>query len=217
MLLAREGWRVNLKKVLRLYREEGLSVRVKRRRKRASHVRVAPELPTKRGERWAADFVADALSDGRRFRALTVIDIYSRECLAIEVDGSLPSQRVTEVLNRVIAKHGKPRTITLDNGTEFTSRHFDAWAWARKIGLDFIHPGRPVENGHIESFNGSLRDECLNTSWFESLADARQTIEAWRLDYNHTRPHSSLGQLPPATYVAGGSHPKADSRPNNPK
>jgi putative transposase len=204
VLLCREGWVVNHKKVLRLYRDEGLFLRTKRRKKRASHLRRVPPAASRRDERWSLDFVADALSDGRRLRALTVIDTYSRECLAIEVGQQMTAQRVTGVLDRVIATRSKPKMLTMDNGTEFTSNHFDAWAYRRKIALDFIQPGRPVENGHIESFNGKIRDECLNMNWFDSLAEAQRLIEDWRLDYNTVRPHSSLGNLPPATYVAGG-------------
>ncbi len=205
ILLRREGWLVNRKKVYRLYHELGLMVRTKRRRKHASHLRVTPSPAQKRNERWAMDFVSDSTSDGRSFRVLTVIDTFTRECLALEVARSLGSRQVTEALERVIASRGKPQMITCDNGTEFTSNHFDAWAYHRGVAIDFIQPGRPVENAHIESFNGKLRDECLNTSWFEDVEDARNGISAWGLDYNEVRPHSRLGQLPPATYVAGGS------------
>jgi putative transposase len=205
VLLKREGWHVNRKKVYRLYKLSGLMVRTKRRRKHAAHMRTTPGQPARPNERWAMDFVSDSLADGRKLRVLTALDIYSRECLTLTVDGSLPATKVTQALDRVIAERGKPAMITIDNGTEFTSNHFDAWAFEHKIALDFIHPGRPVENGYIESFNGRLRDECLNTSWFQSLEDARAALEAWRLDYNCVRPHSRLGGLPPATYVAGGS------------
>jgi len=196
---------VNRKKVYRLYHELGLMVRTKRRRKHASHMRTTPAPAQHINERWAMDFVHDSTIDGRSLRVLTVIDTYSRECLVLEVDRALCAPQVTAALERVIVRRGKPQMITCDNGTEFTSNHFDAWAYKQGVAIDFISPGRPVENGHIESFNGKLRDECLNTSWFTDLEDARQTIEAWRLDYNHVRPHSRLGQLPPATYVAGGS------------
>ena len=205
ILLRREGWHVNRKKVYRLYHEAGLMVRTKRRRKRASHLRTTPPLPTKTNERWSMDFVSDTLADSRRFRVLTAIDIFSRESLTLAVDFSLDATKVTAALDRVIARRGAPAMITIDNGTEFTSNHFDAWAYKSGIALDFIHPGRPVENGHIESFNGKLRDECLSASWFQSIEDARMTIEAWRLDYNETRPHSSLGGLPPAAFAAGAN------------
>ena len=207
ILLRREGWHANRKKVYRLYREEGLLVRTRRRKKSAAHVRAVPEAPTEPNERWAMDFVADRLASGHKIRALTLIDLHSRECLAIEVAPALRARDVTATLERVIEQRGRPKIITTDNGTEFTSNHFDAWAYANGIKIDFIHPGRPVENGHIESFNGRLRDECLSANWFLSLEDARTCIEEWRIDYNHVRPHSSLGHLPPATYVASGKRP----------
>jgi putative transposase len=201
VLLQREGWQVNHKKVERIYAEEGLMLRSKRRRKVASRARSPLPTPKKLNERWAMDFVADELVSGRRLRALTVIDVFSRECLAIAVAPTFKAEAVTAVLERVMAERGPPRAITVDNGTEFTSRHMDAWAYQNDVLLDFIRPGRPVENGFIESFNGSLRDECLSQNWFESLADARQIIEKWRMDYNETRPHSSLGNLAPTAYV----------------
>jgi putative transposase len=195
VLLRREGWRVNPKRILRLYRQEGLLVRTKRRKKRASHMRTVPPPATRANERWALDFVSDSLSDGTRYRVLTVIDIHSREALACDVGRSMTSESVTATLDRVIRVRRKPTMLTLDNGTEFTANHFDAWAHRRGIQLDFIRPGRPVENAFIESFNGSLRDECLNTGWFDSLEEARCAIEAWRVDYNVVRSHSSLGGL----------------------
>ncbi len=202
ILLRREGWHVNAKRVYRLYREEGLTVRVKRRKKLASHARVRPPVAGQVNERWSMDFVADSLSDGRRIRVLTIIDSFTRECLALKVAKSLPSQSVTEALNCVIDQRGAPRIIQVDNGTEFTSNHFDAWAYCRGIDVDFIRPGKPVDNAHIESFNGRLRDECLNSRWFESLDDARQALQAWRWDYNEVRPHSSLGDMPPSAFAA---------------
>ena len=153
-------------------------------------------------DRWSMDFVADSLSNGGKIRVLTLIDCFSRECLALKIARSLPSRSVTEELDRVIARRGAPRTIQVDNGTEFTSNHFDAWAYFHGIDLDFIRPGQPVDNAHIESFNGRLRDECLNARWFESVDDARQALQAWRRDYNDVRPHSSLGDLPPAVFAA---------------
>ena len=202
VLLCREGWKINAKRVLRLYQQESLQVRTRpRRRKVAARPRAhlpAPEAPN---ERWSLDFVSDELANGRRFRVLTVIDIHSRECLALEADVSLPSRRVTEVLEKVVGQRGAPLALTLDNGTEFTSKHFDAWAYTAGIQLDFISPGRPVETGYIESFNGKLRDECLGVSWFLSLSEAQEQLQAWRRDYNEMRPHSSLGNLPPAVYV----------------
>jgi putative transposase len=202
VLLRREGWKVNHKKVLRLYREEGLYVRCKRRRKRASHLRVVPPSPQTINELWAIDFLADATARGRRLRVFGVLDVFSRECVALHVAESIRSPDVTAVLDRAIARRGAPTAIALDNGSEFTCNHFDSWAYARGVRLDFSRPGRPGDNCFIESFNGRVRDECLNVHWFHGLDDARRTIEDWRRDYNETRPHSSLGDLAPATYVA---------------
>lgn len=201
VLLKREGWNVNVKRVHRLYRIEGLSVRQKRRKKCVSRLRTAPNPPLKVNERWSMDFVSDTLTTGRRIRVFTVLDCYSRECLALYVDHAMPSKVVTSVLEKVVFHRTAPMTITVDNGPEFTSNVFDAWAHQHKINIDFIRPGKPTENGFIESFNGKLRDECLNTSWFSSLAEARQVVEDWRKEYNEARPHSSLGDLAPAEYV----------------
>jgi putative transposase len=202
ILLRREGWHVNSKREYRLYREEGLTVRVKRRKKLASHARVRPPAAARVNDRWSMDFVSDSLSDGRKSRGLTVIDSFTRECLALKVARSLPSRSVTEVLDDVIARRGGPRTIQVDNGSEFTANHFDAWAYFHGIHVDFIRPGKPVDNAHIESFNGRLRDECLNSNWFESVDDARAALQDWRRDYNEVRPHSSLGDVPPAVFAA---------------
>lgn len=203
ILLRREGWVVNHKRVLRLYRHEGLSLRIPRKkRKFAATIRVPLEPPSAPDERWTLDFVADARSDGRRFRVLTVLDIFTRECLALEAATTFPSSLVTLILDRLIARRRSPQVLQIDNGTEFTCRHFDAWAYARGIRLDFIRPGRPVENAFIESFNGRFRDECLNAHWWNDLDEARQDLEDWRCDYNQVRPHSSLADLVPAAYVA---------------
>jgi putative transposase len=147
------------------------------------------------------DFVSDSLANGRWFRILTVVDVCTRECVAIQVATSLTASDVTTALDAAIARRAKPQLLTTDNGSEFTSRHFDAWAFGHKIGLDFIRPGKPVENGYIESFNGKLRDECLNSNWFQSVDEAREVIEAWARDYNEARPHSSLGNQTPTEYV----------------
>jgi putative transposase len=201
-MLRREGWRINRKRVHRLYREEGLAVRLARRRKRASHLRVVPPSPSQRNERWSMDFVMDTLLDGRRFRALTVVDNWSRHSPLIEVDFTLTGTKVVTALARVVKQQGYPRMITVDNGSEFASKTLDAWAYAHGVKLDFIRPGKPVENAVIESFNGRFRDECLNANVFISLHDARQKIEAWRIDYNEHRPHGSLGDLTPREFVA---------------
>jgi putative transposase len=191
---------VNHKRVLRLYRAEGLTMR-RRKRKRVAYDRV-PALLAAAGpnRRWALDFVSDALAWGRRIRLLAIVDVFTRECLAIEVDTSLPAQRVSHVLNRIVTERGVPQEIQLDNGPELTSRVLDQWAYERGVQLRFIEPGKPVQNAFIESFNGRLRDECLNEHWFVSVGDARRVVEAWRLDYNQIRPHSSLANRTPEEY-----------------
>jgi len=188
--------------VLRIYREEGLAVRSKKRKKRTTRLRVVAPAATKINEHWSMDFVSDQLATGQRFRALTVIDLFSRECVLIKADRSFPAIKVTEALDQMMAARGQPLMITTDNGTEFTSRHFDCWAHQRGIKLDYIALPRPVGNCYIESFNGKFRDECLNENWFASLASARLAIEQWRLDYNKNRPHSSLEDLAPEQFVA---------------
>jgi putative transposase len=201
LLLRREGWLINHKRVYRLYGEEGLSVRTRKRRKRASHCQVAPQPPSAPNERWSMDFIANALDNGRRFRALTIVDVFTRECLAIEADFSLPARRVTAVLNRLAATRELPQTITVDNGSEFFSREMDSWAYRHSVKLDFIRPGKPVENAYIESFNGRLRDECLNAELFLTLDDARSKLAEWKQDYNKVRPHTSLGDIPPSEFA----------------
>ncbi len=202
VMLVREGERVNHKRIYRLYREEGLSVR-KRKRKRVSRAaRVPLQAPAGPNQLWSLDFVQDTLSWGRKFRMLTVVDAYTRESLAIlpGKDTSLSGMRVARVLERVTTERGKPAEIVLDNGPELTSRALDQWASERGVQLQFIDPGKPQQNGFIESFNGRLRDECLNEHWFLSLPHARRTIEDWRVDYNLNRPHSSLGNLTPEEF-----------------
>jgi putative transposase len=201
VLLRREGWKVNRKRVYRLYRDEGLKLRVKKRKRMTSSLRGKPQPTTQVDQLWTMDFVSDALSCGRRFRALTLIDAHSRECLALEVDTSLTGQRVVRVLEQLKEWRGLPQVIQVDNGSEFTSRMMDEWAYTNKVKLHFIEPGKPTQNGHIESFNGKLRDECLDMEWFTSLQEAKNIIEAWSEDYNSVRPHSALGQLPPAVWA----------------
>jgi putative transposase len=202
-LLGREGYAVNHKRVYRLYREEGLSVR-RRKRKRVSRAERAPlPAPQEPNRLWCLDFVQDSLSWGRKFRMLNVVDAFHREALASEVDYSLPGERVVRVLDRLIEERAAiPDVIVLDNGPELTSKALDQWAYERGVRLHFIDPGKPQQNGFIESFNGKFRDECLNEHWFLSLADARRIIEEWRMDYNWHRPHSSLGNLTPMEYLA---------------
>jgi putative transposase len=202
ILLRREGWAVNHKRVYRLYREEQLAVRTKRRKKRASQLRVAPARPTRPNEQWAMDFMADRLEDGRRMRILTVTDVFTRECLAVEVDLSLPSARVVRVLEHLVTARAAPAVITVDNGSEFYSRRTDAWAYQRGIRLLFSRPGKPMDNPFIESFNGRLRDEHLNVELFFSVADAQRKLLEWQRDYNEDRPHSSLGNVSPREFVA---------------
>lgn len=201
ILLKREGCERNRKLVQRLYREEGLSVRKRRRRKMVAAMRSPMTLPINPNERWSIDFVRDTLADGRVFRGFTVVDDFTRECPAIEVDHSLPGERVTRTLDRLSKERGLPKTIVCDNGPEFQGQALDFWAHRHGVAISFIQPGKPVQNAFIESFNGKLRDECLNETYFTSLSDAQLTIEAWRKDYNQTRPHSSLGDLTPAEFA----------------
>ena len=201
LLLRRAGFVVNHKRTERIYREEGLSLRKRKRKKIAAAARVVMPAPAGPNEKWSMDFVTDSLVTGRRFRALSIVDDYSRGCLAIEVDTSLGGARVVAVLDRLAETKGLPRTITMDNGPEFTSRCLDEWAYRNGVKLNFIRPGKPVENAFAESFIGRLRDECLNENWFISLKDARDIIERWRIDYNEGRPHTSLGGLTPLEYV----------------
>jgi putative transposase len=197
VLLRREGHRINHKRVYRLYRAAGLALR-RRPRKRVARARVpSPAIGLAPNASWTLDFMGDALGWGRRIRVLSVLDRCTREALAIEVNTSLPSAAVVRVLEQVIDERGQPAEIVMDTGPELTSRRLDQWAYARGIQLCFIEPGKPVQNAVIESFNGRLRDECLNQHWFTSLGDARQIIEAWRIDYNQVRPHSSLGYRTP--------------------
>jgi putative transposase len=201
VLIARDGTTVNHKRVYRLYRQAGLQVRRRRRKRLTRGERVPLPTPIRRGERWSMDFTLDTLADGRTFRTLNIVDDYTRECLAIEVDRSLPGLRVTRVLERLRATHGLPQSIVLDNGPEFAGRTLEAWAYAAKVTLCFIRPGKPIENAYVESFNGKFRDECLNEHWFVSLADAQLQIEAWRVDYNTVRPHSALADQTPHAFA----------------
>jgi putative transposase len=202
VMLRREGWLVNKKRVRRLYRLEGLQLRmrIRRRKHMCLHRGVVPQAQ-RTHERWSMDFVHDQLFDGRPFRMLTVIDQFSRQSPLIEPRSGFGGRDVVAALDRTIEQTGTPLSITVDHGTEFTSRALEDWAYRRGVKLDFTHPGKPTDNGHIESFNGRLRDECLNVNQFASLDDAREQIECWRLDYNRHRPHSSLGNLTPSEYA----------------
>ena len=202
VLLRREGWKDNHKRVYRLYRAEGLSLRHRRpKRNKAAKLRQPKHLVSAVNEIWSMDFVSDALYDGRRLRALTVVDTYTRECLAIEVGQSLTGEDVVRVLDGLQLERELPATIKVDNGSEFISKAMDRWAYENGVELDFSRPGRPIDNAKIESFNGRFREECLNAHWFLSLEDAQRKIEAWRGYYNEVRPHTALDWLAPAEFA----------------
>lgn len=216
ILLEREGLVVNHKRVHRIYREAGLQVRRRRRKRLTRADRVPLPVPRQRLERWSMDFTADTLADGRCFRTLNIVDDFTRECVAIEVDRSLPGLRVARVLDRLHAAIGVPPCIVVDNGPEFAGRTLDAWAYAHGVTLRFIRPGKPIENAYVESFNGKFRDECLNEHWFVSLADAKTAIETWRVDYNAVRPHSSLNGATPEQFarIGEGARRLTPARPD---
>jgi putative transposase len=199
VLIRWEGTRVNHKRLFRIYRAAGLSVKRKRRKRlvRACQPRTRPTAPN---QEWSLDLVHDRLANGRAVRVLGVVDTFTRECLALEVDTSFASPRVTRVLDGIIAERGRPQRLRMDNGSELTSRHFLSWGVDWKLELAYIQPGKPIENAHVESFNGKLRDECLNVSWFRNLWQARARIDAWRTEYNSARPHSSLGYRTPEAF-----------------
>jgi putative transposase len=185
VLLKREGWNVNAKRVYRIYSEEGLTVRTKQRKKLASRARVPLSVATRPNQRWSMDFIQERTEDGRNFRVLSVIDQFTRECIALEADRSMSGHKVVAALDRVIEQsRPAPESITTDNGSEFAGKALDAWALQHAVKLAFIRPGKPVENGFVESFHGRLRDECLNAELFFTLADAQQKFAAWRDDYN---------------------------------
>ncbi len=203
-----------MKRVYRLYVEEGLSVR-RKKRKRLVRDRAAEPRLTGPNQEWAMDFIVDGLATGRMVRILSVVDAYTRECLALEADTSLGSGRVTRVLERLIAERGRPESVRSDNGPEFTSRRMLAWAedW---VALVHIQPGRPMQNGHVESFHGRLRDECLNASWFRTLNDVRDTLASWRQEYNWERPHSSLGYQTPEQFRQRAGYANVEGQPRLP-
>lgn len=202
VMLRREGHMDNVKRVYRLYREQGLSLRLKRpRRNKAAQLRQPKQLAHAINEIWSMDFVADQLFDGRKLRMLTVVDLYTRECLAIDVGQSLKGEDVVRVLNGITEQRGLPQTIKTDNGSEFISKIMDRWAYERGVELDFSRPGKPTDNANVESFNGRLRQECLNATWFMSLEDAKGKIAAWREYYNESRPHSALDWSTPTEFA----------------
>jgi putative transposase len=201
VLLRREGWRVNRKLTYRLYREAGLAVRRRKRKRIGPFERKPLPKPTEANRSWSMDFVSDGLADGRRIRCLAIVDDCTRECVALEVDTSITATRVKAVLERLADTRGLPRSITVDHGPEFEGQVLDAWAYRSNVQLSFIRPGKPNENAYIESFNGKFRDECLNEHWFITMAQARRAIESWRIEYNTERPHSSLGDLTPEEFA----------------
>ncbi len=225
MMLRREGFAAGRRRVYRLYRQHGLNLRGRRRRKRGAHVpRGALPSVTASNDRWAMDFVSDQLVDGRVIRVLTIVDAFNKRCPALEVDTSMTGLRVTRVLDEESELYGTPRLLVMDNGPEFTSKALDQWAYERKVKLHWIAPGKPTQNGHCESFNGKLRDECLNEEHFDDVADARKKIEAWRVDYNGVRPHTSLNGMTPDEFAnraaaAGAMAPDQaeDQDPNQPR
>jgi putative transposase len=204
VLLRREGWPINHKRVYRLYLEEGLGLKRKKpRRRRAVVARQENKKVRRPNERWAMDFMHDALFDGRTFRVLTVIDMFTRECLALEARRSFKGEDVAHVLSGIIARRGKPRTIQCDQGTEFTSMAMDHWAYWNKIGLSCSRPGKPGDNARCEAFNSLVRRECLTLHYFLGIRDAGAVLHSWKEEYNKDRPHGSLDQLTPALYRAG--------------
>jgi putative transposase len=205
--LRREGWEVNAKRVYRLYREEGLSLRYKRAKERVSAPRVIPPPATRPNERWSIDFLKDSLLDGRPFRAFTVVDNVSKVSPAIVADFSIKGERVVAVLDRLKAG-GLPKRLAVDNGPEFISKALDAWAYRNGVALEFSRPGKPTDNAFVESFNGHFRQECPDQHWFAGLSEARQIIEAWRVEYNTERPHQVLKYGTPTAFAAAWEPPE---------
>jgi putative transposase len=203
VLLQREGWKVNHKRVYRLYCLEGLGMRPKKPRRHVTACRrmerpVAMEV----NDSWSMDFMSDQLYNGRWIRLLTLVDNFTRESLAIEVGEHIGSDCVVEILTHLSKERDLPKRIQVDNGPEFTSKRLDQWAYFNRVELDFIRPGKPADNGIIEAFNGRLRQECLNANWFLSLDDAREKVETWRQEYNKEHPHGALGNISPLTYAS---------------
>lgn len=201
ILLKKEGLVTNHKKTERLYNEMGLSIRTKKRKKLVNALRLALPLPTRPNQIWAMDFIHDSLREDHRLRCLTIIDVFTRECLAIEVATSIPGKGIVKILDILAERRDAPDTLVVDNGPEFTGRALGEWALKQEAKLAFIRPGKPIENAFIESFNGRFRDECLNEHWFISIDDAKEKIERWRLEYNTERPHSALDDLTPQEFV----------------
>ncbi len=201
VLLCREGWVINRKRTYRVYHAADLMVRRRKRKRIAGVERQVKVMAVAPNQSWSMDFVSDGFVGGRRLRCLNIVDDFTKECLAIEVDTSLPGRRVASVLERLAESRGLPQSVTVDNGPEFVSKALDEWAYRNQLKLRFIEPGKPQQNAYIESFNGKFRDECLNEHWFLSMHHARQVIAAWRQEYNDERPHSSLGYLTPNRFA----------------
>jgi putative transposase len=199
-MLRMEGLVVNAKRTYRIYREEGLQVRTKRRKK-LTRPRVPLSVPSAVNQRWSVDFVSDQLANGRRFRVFNVVDDFSRECVLQVVDFSISGERLTHELDRLAQRRTLPRKLVLDNGPELTSKAMFFWAKENRVKLHFIQPGKPTQNAFVESFNGKFREYCLDLNWFASLGDARSTIQTWRQHYNHVRPHRGIGRIPPAMFA----------------
>jgi putative transposase len=214
-ILKAEGLVINHKRTERIYREEGLSLRRKTRRKLPAIARVPLPQATAPNERWSMDFIHDQLSDGRRFRTLTLVDDFTRQCLALHVDTSIGGIRVVDLLEKLALTRGLPKVITTDNGPEFTGKAIHLWAQSAKVHLHHIQPGKPMQNAFIESFNGTFRDDCLNQHWFSSIAEARLLIEHWRNEYNRLRPHSSIGRIPPDSFASTFIHQQTITNPLN--
>ncbi len=213
ILLAREGIKMNRKKLLRIYTEEGLKVRRRRGRKRALGTRAAMTIPQGPNQRWSLDFLSDAFTDGRRFRIFAVVDDFTRECLTLVPDTSLSGIRVARELDNIVLRRGRPQSVVSDNGTELTSMAILRWTQETRVEWHYIAPGKPTQNAFIESFNGRLRDECLNETLFTTLAQARAVLAEWRDDYNTVRPHSKLGGLTPAEIA----HRNASTKEHQPQ
>ena len=192
---------MNHKRIHRLYKALGLQLRYKSKKKRPSHARIPLTVPCKINESWSMDFISDRLENGQQFRILVIIDLFSRECLILKTGISLKGADVVKSLEEVRMNRDLPQAITVDNGSEFISKKLDAWAYYHGVKLDFIRPGKPIENAFVESFNGRLRDECLNTNIFNSMADAQKKLESWLNDYNFSRPHSAIGNLSPVEFA----------------
>ena len=212
ILLRRDGWQVNHKRIHRLYKLLGLQLRRKSKKIRVSQPRVPLEAPKSANDSWSMDFMCDRLESGQRFRIFTLLDLFTRECLLLKAGVSLTGVQVVSFLEEVRKWRKLPRAITVDNGPEFISKKMDAWAYYQEVKLNYIRPGKPIENAFIESFNGRLRDECLNANIFFSVEDAQKKLDAWREDYNHKRPHSAIGNKTPAEFAGRYRNLASESR-----